>query len=57
MKRFRGELVIKALRLLYHSTLGVRVVKKKKQKKKIVSRVWVLGEGGSLHHKLRQAGG
>jgi len=31
MKRFRGGLVFKAHRLLYHSTLGLRVIKKKKE--------------------------
>ena len=31
MQRFRGELVFKAHRLLYHSTLGLRVIKKKKK--------------------------
>ena len=30
VKRFRGGLVFKAHRLLYHSTLGSRVIKKKK---------------------------
>jgi len=30
VKRFRGGLVFKAYRLLYHSTLGSRVIKKKK---------------------------
>ena len=30
MKRFPGGLVFKAHRLLYHSTLGSRVIKKKK---------------------------
>jgi len=34
VKRFRGGLVFKAHRLLYHSTLGLRVLKKKKKKKK-----------------------
>ena len=29
MKRFRGRLVFKAHRLLYHSTLDVRVIKNK----------------------------
>jgi len=29
VKRFRGGLVVKAHRLLYHSTLGSRVIKKK----------------------------
>ena len=33
MKRFRGGLVFKARRLLYHSTLGSRVIQKKKQGK------------------------
>jgi len=33
VKRFRGGLVFKAHRLLYHSTLGLRVIKKKKKKK------------------------
>ena len=28
VKRFRGGLVFKAHRLLYHSTLGLRVIKK-----------------------------
>jgi len=32
VKRFRGGLVFEALRLLYHSTLGLRVIKKKKKK-------------------------
>ena len=32
MKRFRGGLVFKAHRLLYHSTLGLRVIKKKKKR-------------------------
>ena len=30
VQRFRGGLVFKAHRLLYHSTLGSRVIKKKK---------------------------
>jgi hypothetical protein len=32
VERFRGGLVFKAHGLLYHSTLGLRVVKKKKGK-------------------------
>ena len=32
MQRFRGGLVFKAHRLLYHSTLGLRVMMKKKKK-------------------------
>jgi len=31
VQRFRGGLVFKAHRLLYHSTLGSRVIKKKKK--------------------------
>jgi len=31
VKRFRGGLVFKAHRLLYHSTLGLRVIKKKRR--------------------------
>ena len=34
MKLFRGGLVFKAHRLLYPSTLGLRVIQKKKKKKK-----------------------
>jgi len=30
VKRFRGGLVFKAHKLVYHSTLGLRVIKKKK---------------------------
>jgi len=30
VKRFRGELVVKTHRLLYHSTVGLRVIKKMK---------------------------
>ena len=32
VKRFRGGLVFEAHRLLYHSTLGLRVIKKKEKK-------------------------
>jgi len=40
LQRFRGGLVFKAHRLLYHSTLGLRVIKMKKK-------IWyrVLGSG------------
>ena len=30
MQRFRGGLVFKAYRILYHSTLGLRVIKRKR---------------------------
>jgi len=42
VKRFRGGLVFKAHRLLYHSTLGLRVIKKKK------GRTVVGGEGEDM---------
>jgi len=32
VKRFRGGLVFKAHRLVYHSTLGLRVIQLKKEK-------------------------
>ena len=41
MKRFRGGLVFKAHRLLYHSTLGLSVIKKTKKRK---------GTSGSSQH-------
>ena len=44
MNRFRGGLVSKAHRLLYHSTLGLRVIKKKK---KHVSSMLLTREGRS----------
>ena len=40
VKRFRGGLVFKAHRLLYHSTLGSRVTKKKKKKRLNGHLVW-----------------
>ena len=39
VQRFRGGLVCKAHRLLHHSTLGLRVI----TKKKVGVRTWVLG--------------
>ena len=38
VNRFRGGLVFKADRLLYHSTLGLRVIKKKKKHTGLVPR-------------------
>ena len=35
VKRFRREIVFKANRLLYHSTLGSRVIKKKKKYRRV----------------------
>ena len=46
MKRFRGGLVVEAQRLLYHSTLGSRVIKKKKKG---------TGGGGGARHFCRHA--
>ena len=43
MKRFRGGLVFKAHRLLYRSTLGLRVIKKKKKVQGLGFRVQGLG--------------
>ena len=34
MQRFRGGLVSRLINFVYHSTLGLRVIKKKKKKKK-----------------------
>ena len=36
VKRFRGGLVFKAHRLLYHFSLGLRVIKKKKKSPRCV---------------------
>jgi len=38
LKRFRGGLVFKAHRLVYHSTLGLRVIKKKEKRLREVAR-------------------
>ena len=46
MNRFRGGLVFKAHRLVYYSTLDLRVIKKKKK-------VWGVGFKVSLGHRLR----
>jgi len=37
VKWFRGGLVFKAHRLLYHSTLGLRVIKKKRKKRRVAA--------------------
>ena len=39
MQRFRGGLVFKAHRLLYHSTLGLRVINKKMDDAAVSSRM------------------
>ena len=46
MERFRGGLIIKAHRLLYHSTLGSRVMKRK-----------MLRVSGGAHLVLGRGGG
>jgi len=60
MKRFRGGLVVKAHRLLYHSTLGLRVMKKKKSLGGQRFRLWGSGfktyRGTSLIRKLLPLG-
>jgi len=35
LKRFRGGLVFKGYRLVYHSTLGLRVIKMKKKERSV----------------------
>ena len=40
VKRFRGGLVFKAHRLVYHSTLGLRIIKKKKRVEDAAERTW-----------------
>ena len=54
VKRSRGGLVFKAHRLLHHSTLGLRVIKKKKKKKSTDLRVGgahrVAADLGALFH-------
>ena len=47
VKRFRGGLVVKAHRLVYHSTLGLRVIKKKRS-------VQGFGGGGALERGVCQ---
>ena len=42
VQRFRGGLVFKAHRRLYHSTLGLRVIKKKK-KTCLIRQIIILG--------------
>ena len=42
---FRGGLVFKAHRLFYHSTLGVRVIKKKQDVQPAFRGLWVGGLG------------
>jgi hypothetical protein len=44
--RFRGGLVFKARRLLYHSALGLRIIQKKKKK---ALRVVAEANGGKAH--------
>ena len=47
MKRFRGGLAFKTHRLVYHPTLGLRVIKKKKTR----------GETGAGFSETRVLGG
>jgi len=48
VKRFRGELVFKDHRLLYHSTLGLRVINKKKKVRTVRRRPLGLSPEASL---------
>ena len=54
VKRFRGGLVFKAHRLVYHSTLAWRVIKKKKKGEGFTLRMWCRLESTDLH--LHSAG-
>ena len=47
VQRFRGGLVFKAHRLLYHSSLGSRVMKKKKRARKLQSALKLSSERGT----------
>jgi len=51
VKRFRGGLVFKAHRWLYHSTLGSRVIKKKKKSLVVEGRGLGVGETPQLGHR------
>ena len=54
MKRFRGGLVFKAHRLLHHSTLGLRVTKKKTR---VGRPAWPPGSAGTVPEiKFRTVG-
>jgi len=52
VKRFRGGLVFKAHRLAYHSTLGWRVIKKKKSNSSGWRQDKRLLEGAMMHSVL-----
>ena len=51
VQRFRGGLVFKAYRLLYHSTLGLRVI----QKKRRLGGIWGEGSRGAEKQRFRAA--
>ena len=52
VKRFLGGLVFKAHRLLYHSTLGLRIIKKKKKVGPLT--IWrVQRELALCHHRKK----
>ena len=44
VQRFRGGLVFKAHGLLYHSTLGLRAIKKREEEVRGVDEVWLVRE-------------
>ena len=54
VNRFRGGLVFKARRLFYHSTLGLRVIKKKKTRAGIA--VWEVEQGLKFRNWSRSMG-
>ena len=56
VKRFRGGLVFKAHRLLYHSTLGLRVIKKKKKHcSRLRASLWGLIDSGLVWEGYRES--
>ena len=55
VKRIRGGLVFKAHRLLYHSSLGSRVTKKKRKKGRVrLSEPWTGSRVGSQGVRVRE---
>ena len=54
VRRFRGELVFEAYRLLYHSTLGFRVIKKKMMERRLNTCRCLPADRGVLHGRARR---
>ena len=56
MKRFRGGIVFKAHRIVYHSTLGSRVIKKKMRNDLQYCKIFYLKNGTSQSQNLAVTG-